>query len=476
MIKFSNTYCELPENFFEEVLPSVGETPELMHFNNELAQELGLDLAVLNEQELANIFCGKTILEGSNPIAMAYSGHQFGQFNPSLGDGRAHLLGEVITAEQQRFDIQLKGSGRSRYSRRGDGRSWLGPVVREYILSEAMSALGIPTTRALCAVRTGEEVLREDTLPGAVFTRVASSHLRVGTFEYFSARSADDLKIMADYAIDRHDPDLKNHKQKYFEFLKRVARRKLSLVSKWMGIGFIHGVMNTDNTSIAGITIDYGPCAFMDNYVENKVYSSIDRQGRYAYSNQGQIAIWNMSVLANALFPLLLDESESKNTDKVILKLQEEFKHLDSFYQQEYLNVMGKKFGIFRPAYSDLAIINEFLKHLEDNHLDFTNSFRKLNTLDHDNKLFLRKWQDRLAEQAKTSAEVIELMNQSNPFIIPRNHQVAKAIEDSVGGDDSYFKYLVQSYKKPFVQNEALDDLTLTPRPEEIVHQTFCGT
>lgn len=473
MINFENTYSKLPDRFFERVLPTAAVAPTLMAFNEELAEELGIEHAPAGK--LAKVFSGEEILDGSEPLAMAYCGHQFGHFNPSLGDGRAHLLGEVVSKSNERYDIQLKGSGRTKFSRGGDGLSWLGPVVREYIVSEAMHHLGVPTTRALCAVRTGAPVFREDELPGAIFTRVAKGHLRVGTFEYFSARSEEDLKTLADYAINRHDPDLNGQDHKYHKFFERVVKRKLSLVAKWMGLGFIHGVMNTDNTSIAGITIDYGPCAFMDKFNRNKVFSSIDRHGRYSYSNQGAIALWNMSVLANALFALLLKES-GEGTEKAALRLQDDFKLYEKFYQNEYLKAMASKFGISSPVESDLKIINMFLDVLEADQLDFTNSFRGLNTLDHQNEEFKRLWRERLDEQGHCDEDVVKRMNNSNPYLIPRNHQVAKAIEESLEGNDDYFLSLVKAYKNPFVEDEKLKHLTLEPAPSELVHQTFCGT
>ena len=468
MIKFNNTYSKLPESFFERSIPSAGVSPELLAFNHKLAQDLGIETQGLSDERLARVFSGMELLEGSEPMALAYAGHQFGYYNPSLGDGRAHLLGEVVNHQGERFDIQLKGSGQSKFSRRGDGRSWIGPVIREYILSEAMHALGIPTTRALAAVTSGEQVYREEVLPGGIFTRVGASHLRVGTFEYIAARSSlEDLRILVNYAIERHEPDLLHEEKKYILFLKRVAKRKLSLVAKWMGIGFIHGVMNTDNTSIAGITIDYGPCAFMDKFSRDKVFSSIDRHGRYAYSNQGRIAIWNLSVLANALFPLLGAEVE---------QLQEDFIELEQFYEREYLKVMGAKLGIFDPRDEDKKLIDRFLYHLEDQELDFTNSFRNLNTFHCDDPQFLSLWESRLLEQGRDKDEVLGLMNASNPFFIPRNHQVEKAIVSSLEGDNSHFLYLTQAYENPYEEREEFISLTLPPEEHEIVQRTFCGT
>lgn len=469
MIKFDNTYKKLPENFYEESSPAPVKKPQLLKLNRNLAKELGIEIEEKSEENWAKIFSGQTLLPGSEPIALAYSGHQFGHFNPRLGDGRAHLLGEVLSPDGERCDIQLKGSGRTRFSRRGDGLSWLGPVIREYVVSEAMHALGVPTTRALAAVKTGEEVLREDVLPGGIFVRVAKSHLRVGTFEHFFARNKiDDLQRLADYAIERHYPEIqKSGNEKYRNFFISAAKAKLGLVARWMGLGFIHGVMNTDNTSVAGITIDYGPCAFMDGFSRNKVFSSIDRHGRYAYANQGNIALWNLSVLANALFPLMGVAVEA---------VQEDFKELESFYEEEYLKVMASKLGIFSPQKEDLGLINEYLDFLEEKRLDFTNSFRKLCSFECEDKAFLARWDARLNEQAQTREETAQLMKKSNPFLIPRNHQVQRAIDACLDGDHTYFHYLVRAYEKPFEDNEEFADLALPPRPDEIVHQTFCGT
>lgn len=483
MIKFNNTYSKLPENFYEHSLPSAAKDPSLLAFNSELAKELGIGFEDISNERLAEIFSGKEILEGAQPIAMAYCGHQFGHFNPSLGDGRAHLLGEVISSRGERFDIQLKGSGKSKYSRRGDGLSWIGPVIREYILSEAMHALGIPTTRALAAVKSGDCVFRDEELPGGIFTRVASSHLRVGSFEFAATRgSASDVKTLADYAINRHHPDLNEEEDKYFKFFVRVAKLKLKLVARWMGVGFIHGVMNTDNTSIAGITLDYGPCAFMDTYDPKKVFSSIDSHGRYAFSNQGQIALWNLSVLANSLYELM---------GKGIEELRSLFGDLESFYQEEYLKVMAAKFGIFEPVPEDMELISKFLDALYKNRLDYTLSFHNLLSLNFDkfeqglDSSLYSQWQARLDQEGRGEKEALALCRKSNPFFIPRNHQVQKAIDESLKGNYEHFHFLIEAYKTPYdhdhnmeeyKENLALFNLSLPPKENEIVHQTFCGT
>ena len=460
------------ESFGQSIHPSSAVDPKLILFNCELAEFLGIDSSTTSERELATIFSGKKILEKSHPFAMAYAGHQFGHFVPQLGDGRAVLLGEVVASNKRLYDIQLKGAGQTKFSRRGDGRSALGPVIREYIVSEAMHALGIPSTRALAAVGTGEPVYREETLPGAVFTRVASSHLRVGTFEYFfHRREYDHLKVLSDYAIKRHYPELFNEGDKYLKLFQAVARKKLSLVAKWMSVGFIHGVMNTDNTSVVGETIDFGPCAFMDTFVHNKVFSSIDHHGRYAYHNQGKIAFWNLSCLVNCLVPLLNLERE-----EVQQKFEVEFGELHQFFSNTLREIMGKKLGIFKVRPDDSDLINQFLQHLEQNHLDFTNSFREIPQKLGSGEEIYQKIEQRLADQPQSLEEAIALMNSANPYIIPRNHLVEKAIGSAIQGDFSFFKTMVEAYKIPYVENLKHQGLTLPPGPHEVVHQTFCGT
>jgi uncharacterized protein YdiU (UPF0061 family) len=470
MLNFDNTFIQLPENFYEKVSPDQFSAPELIAFNEEFALELGME-PPFDHKELAQYFAGQKLFTGSEPLAKAYAGHQFGNFVPQLGDGRAVLLGEIVT-KNKRYDIQLKGAGQTRFSRRGDGRSALGPVLREYLVSEAMQALNIATTRALAAVSTGEKVMRETPLPGGVFTRIASSHIRVGTFEYhFHRGDMNNLKVLADYTIKRHYPEVLAQEDTYFEFFKAVAKRKLKLVAQWMGVGFIHGVMNTDNTSIAGETIDFGPCAFMDHYVANKVYSSIDRMGRYAYNNQAPIALWNLSSFASCLVHLM-----PGNLEKNIALLQEYFLQLEKDSQNYWLEVMSKKLGISNPINADKKLIELFLQHLETNHLDFTNSFRAIPQMLESNEEVFLAIHKRLEQESTSREEQIHLMNVSNPYLIPRNHQVEKAIEMGLHGNYDYFHYLNKAYKNPFQEQKELEDLTLPPRPEEIVHQTFCGT
>jgi uncharacterized protein YdiU (UPF0061 family) len=469
MFAFDNTYLKLAPFFYKKDAAEKIEPSKLLMFNHQLAKELGLD-GDLTETQILQFFSGNQVLVGSESYAMAYSGHQFGYFNPTMGDGRALVLGEVISQQQERFDIQLKGSGRTSYSRNGDGRSWIGPVVREYLVSEAMYALGIPTTRALCALETKEQVYREDAYPGGIFTRVAKSHLRVGTVEY-AAQSVEHLNELVDYAIERHYPELNEQSEKYFQFFKTVSRNFIQLVASWMRIGFIHGVMNTDNTSLCGITIDYGPCAFMDTFKKDKVFSSIDRHGRYRYNNQMQIALWNMSALAGALFELLKKESQLSD-DELKEKIQAEFLVMQEYARTSYLNEMVKKFGITDARTEDEALINEFLDYLEREKLDFTNTFRKLSYLETENTSFLEK----LKKRWKSEESAQKIMLQNNPYLIPRNHQIQKAIDKVLDGDADYMRFLNQAYAQPYTEIDKYRELTSPPKPEELVYQTFCGT
>ncbi len=470
MIKFNNTYQTLPTDFYQSSEASFFKEPKLIIFNYELANQLSLNLDEIKDEELASIFSGQRSLEGSSNISLTYAGHQFGHFVPQLGDGRALLMGEV-TLNKRNIDIQLKGSGPTAFSRRGDGKSSLGPVIREYLLSEAMYALGIPTTRALAAISTGEQVYRSEELPGGVFTRVAKAHIRVGTFEYFFRRGDEkNLKILADYTIKRLEPELENVENKYFEFFKCVARKQIDLVCRWMGIGFIHGVMNTDNTSIAGETIDYGPCAFMDHYTSDKVFSSIDRNSRYAYSNQLNIVLWNLSVLAQSLLPLMKNQG---SLDQVIMQLENEFIELEDYSKKSYLKVMCHKIGIDDPVADDMNLITAILKYLERNNLDFTNSFLELTNLEFPDKKIEKNWLKRIANKEKA----VSLMTKSNPRIIARNHLVEKAVQSALDGDYTFFYNLHHDLKHPFTQRDYLTEgLKEPPTPDEIVQNTFCGT
>ena len=373
---FENTYARLPERFFARLDPTPVAAPRLIKVNVELARNLGLDPEALASPEGVEILAGNRVADGSEPLAIAYAGHQFGHFVPQLGDGRANLLGEVVGRNNVRYDIQLKGSGRTPYSR-GDGRATLGPVLREYLVSEAMAALGVPTTRALAAVSTGERVMRETTLPGAVLTRVATSHLRVGTFQYFAARGdTDGTRTLANYAIARHYPGAAQTEQPYRALLDGVIARQAQLVAHWMLLGFVHGVMNTDNTSISGETIDYGPCAFMETYDPETVFSSIDRQGRYAYGNQPFAAHWNLTRLAEALLPVL--EQEAGSADSAVASAQEALAAFEPKFDEARALGLGHKIGLFTKREGDAAMAQDLLDRMADNHADFTQTFRRL--------------------------------------------------------------------------------------------------
>jgi len=479
MFNFDNTYIKLPNNFYQESLPESFSKPELIVFNKELAlSTLGLKETQVSDETLANFFSGQKLMEGSEPIAIAYAGHQFGNFVPQLGDGRAVLIGEVTNDEGKRFDLQLKGSGQTYFSRGGDGKSSLGPVIREYIVSEAMHYLGVPTTRALAAVTTGDLVYRESALPGGVFTRVASSHIRIGTFEYFAARNElDSIEELTRYAINRHYPEIKNDKEIYLSFLKVVAEAQSNLVAKWMSLGFIHGVMNTDNMSISGETIDFGPCAFIDNFSFDRVFSSIDRHGRYAYNNQINIAKWNLYRLAECFIPLI-----DKDQTTAIKKLENTLKSITPIYEANWLKEMRKKFGLSIEDNSDETLINEFLKYLEEEDLDFTLSFRALSE-DHttlkqsvlrDN--FIKNWQDRISKEDYTFEKAKEMMLKNNPVFIPRNHQVERAIQEALSGEYKIFHELNDVLQRPFLDQENFSQYKVAPLPNERIQATFCGT
>ncbi len=486
MINFDNTYIKLPSQFYQRIDPEAPYSPNLLAFNYELASELGLDLSEQSEDNLAKYFSGKRIPEGAEPIALAYAGHQFGHFVPQLGDGRAVLLGEVLTKKNKRFDIQLKGSGQTQFSRNGDGLSALGPVIREYIVSEAMYHLGVPTTRSLAAIATGENVMREELTPGGVLARVASSHIRVGTFQYFAAQ-ADfaNVKILADYTINRHYPHLNDEKNKYFLFWQEVCRRQLSLVAKWMSFGFIHGVMNTDNMTVSGETIDYGPCAFMDEFSFNKVFSSIDERGRYAYSQQGNIALWNFARLAETLIPLI--KEKDKNIEE---KFEEELNSFENKFGQGLQKLLLRKLGLNNETEHSKKLVMNWFDYLQTEQLDFTLSFRKLGELleiedieGQDSfkvtdkfKNFFELWKGQLKTSPTDLKDVRKLMNKTNPLYIARNHQVERAIQGVQNNDLSIFKDLIQVLKRPFEEQIKFAKYQTPPAPEERVCKTFCGT
>lgn len=469
----SNSYLNLPEMFYHKTKPEKFMTPKLLVFNHVLAQELGLDLNQCSDEQIALYFSGQKLLPGSEPIALVYAGFQFGHPVAELGDGRAHLLGEI-----NGYDIQLKGSGRTVFSRRGDGRSALGPVLREYVVSEAMHNLGVSTTRALCAISTGEEVYRQDgSEPGGVFTRVAQGHLRVGTFQYFAFKQDfDSLKLLLNYTLNRHYPKIKNDlplKEKCLALLTNLTHKQIDLVASWSSFGFIHGVMNTDNFSLAGITIDYGPCAFMDEFKFNKVFSSIDRHGRYAFFNQVPIAKWNILRLADCLLPLI-DEKE----DKAVGLVESVLAPLFERFEVKRMELFAKKIGINNFQDNDEKIIMEFLNYLEENTLDFTLSFRNLPELFNGEYHYFTKTEKLAAwvEAWKKRVSDISGLHKINPIYIPRNHQIQKAIEMAYDGDYSHFHKLNEVLKNPFEQKDEFSEFAKAPELSERVCQTFCGT
>ncbi len=459
-----------------------------MRLNEKLASQLNADPARLATAEGVEILAGNRIAEGSEPIATAYAGHQFGNFVPQLGDGRAILLGEVTGCDGVRRDIHLKGSGRTPFSRNGDGRAALGPVLREYIVSEAMAALGIPTTRSLAAVMTGEMVRRDELLPGAVLARVAESHVRVGTFQYFAARGdVEAVRILADYVIDRHYPQAAEAANPYRALLDLVAARQAKLVAQWLLIGFIHGVMNTDNMSIAGETIDYGPCAFMDSYHPETVYSSIDVMGRYAYGNQPGIAQWNLARFAESLLPLLAEDTES-----AVVSAQEAIGAFAYRFEAAHTDGLRRKLGLLQPQAGDLELARDLLKRMADNGADFTLTFRRLcdaaagaegdanvRSLFADAGAFgewAGHWRQRLAREEGEPAARQAAMRASNPAYIPRNHLVEEAIAAASEGDFAPFETLLQVLSAPYQDQPGFERYADPPRPDQIVRKTFCGT
>jgi protein adenylyltransferase len=486
---FQNTYAALPADFFARVAPTPVASPRLIKLNRPLAVQLGLDPELLDSSEGAEILSGKTVPVGAEPIAMAYAGHQFGHFVPQLGDGRAILLGEVIDTNGVRRDIQLKGSGRTPFSRRGDGRAALGPVLREYIVSEAMFALGIPTTRSLAAVITGEHVMRETALPGAVLTRVASSHIRVGTFQYFAARGdTEAVRRLADHVIARHYPELAGAERPYHALLEAVIGRQAALVARWLHIGFIHGVMNTDNTSISGETIDYGPCAFMDAYDPATVFSSIDEMGRYAYANQPRIALWNLTRLAECLLPLFAEEQE-----KAVEQAQAILGLFPEKFSAAYQAGLRQKIGLFAARDDDDALVQDLLNAMTDGKADFTLTFRRLSeaaaepAADADVRaLFAEpaafdewatRWRQRIAEEPQTPGERRAAMRAVNPAFIPRNHRIEAVIQAAVTADDyAPFEELLAVLARPYEDQPAFAAYADPPEPHQRVLQTFCGT
>lgn len=478
---FDNSYARLQDYFFAQLSPIPVQSPKIAMLNLSLAKSLGLDVDALSTPEAASLFAGNVLPDGSQPIAQAYAGHQFGHFT-MLGDGRAILLGEHITPTGDRFDIQLKGSGQTPFSRRGDGRAALAPMLREYIISEAMHTLGIPSTRSLAVVTTGEQVMRETSLPGAILTRIAISHIRVGTFEYAARqRDTNATKILADYTIQRHFPDLLDADNPYLSLLNRVIDRQAELIVRWLLIGFIHGVMNTDNMSINGETIDYGPCAFMDAYDPNTVFSSIDQYGRYRYSHQPQMAQWNLARLAETLLPLLDPVSE-----KALTLAEDAISAFPQIYQSYWMIGMRKKLGLLTEENTDPELITALFTWMQHHYADYTNTFRALSeeTLpsnaqfgDAEFKSWHARWQERLARQTHPQSISFELMKANNPAIIPRNHRVEAALSAaSEHGDYALTHQLLAAITKPYDDLTEFNDYRTPPASSECVYQTFCGT
>ncbi|WP_059172352.1 YdiU family protein [Bacillus sp. FJAT-27445] len=478
---FDNSYPHLPQTFYTMHNPTPVRAPKLAVLNRPFAETLGLDAEALAGEDGVSVLAGNRVPEGATPLAQAYAGHQFGHFT-MLGDGRAVLLGEQITPKGKRLDVQLKGPGRTPYSRGGDGRASLGPMLREYIISEAMHGLGIPTTRSLAVVETGEPVYRETELPGAILTRVAASHIRVGTFQYAAGMGeVDDLRALADYAIERHYPEIKTDENKYLSLLEEVIKRQAKLISQWQLVGFIHGVMNTDNMTISGETIDYGPCAFMDTYDPATVFSSIDREGRYAYGNQPYIGAWNLARFAETLLPLLHDDEEEalKIANEAISDFAKQF-------QKNWLNGMRAKLGLLDEDEADGNLISELLGTMEKYHADYTNTFRAL-TFDkledtalyekEEFKNWYKRWQERLGRQKDSKEVSHELMRRSNPAVIPRNHRVEEAIDAAVkNGDYSVMEKLLKVLSEPYAHSADQEEYCTLPDPTGRPYRTFCGT
>jgi len=478
---FDNSYSGLPELFYSRVEPNPVPDPGLVVLNEPLAASLGLDAEALKGGEGLAAFTGNALPEGSLPLAEAYAGHQFGHFT-MLGDGRAMLIGEQITPAGERFDIQLKGSGRTPYSRGGDGKAALGPMLREYIISEAMHGLGIPTTRSLAVMTTGEPVYRETVLPGAVLTRVAASHIRVGTFQYAAGGGTiDDLRALADYTWKRHYAAADPGDNRYLSLLKEVIKRQGELIAKWQLAGFIHGVMNTDNMALSGETIDYGPCAFMDAYDPATVFSSIDKQGRYAYGNQPNIAAWNLARLAEALLPLLHEEEE-----KAIELAEDAIKgFIDSFYSH-WMNGMRAKLGLFHEESEDESLIKALLDLMREHQADYTNTFKALTfgkledvamSDAEDFREWHARWQERLSRQSESAEEARQLMKNSNPAVIPRNHRVEEALKAAVEtGDLSVMHKLLAVLRNPYAHTPEQEEYAALSEPLPHPYRTFCGT
>ncbi|MDE2641806.1 MAG: YdiU family protein [Verrucomicrobiota bacterium] len=477
---FNNTYIHLPKVFYTELSPVPVRKPEMVTFNAPLASDMGLDFSGISTDAKAALFGGNILPEGAEPLAQAYAGHQFGHFT-MLGDGRAIVLGEHITPSGQRLDIQFKGSGPTPYSRGADGRAVLGPMLREYITSEAMHALNIPTTRSLAVVTNGEKVYRETGLPGAILTRIASSHIRIGTFEYAALQQDKGIiQKLVNYTIDRHYPWIKEEHNKTLSLLKAVIEKQADLITHWMRVGFIHGVMNTDNMTLSGETIDYGPCAFMDSYNPRTVFSSIDHMGRYAYANQPNIAQWNLARLAETMLPLLDDEIE-----KAADTIEEVVNGFGALYKDKWLSMMRAKLGLFGARAEDESLITDLLGWMQRVGADYTNTFQHLTEEkppqgepynDRAFKEWYTHWQTQLAKNTKPLESSLSLMRANNPAVIPRNHKVEQVLDAATNGDLKPLKNLLTALQEPYKNHSDLKAYQSPPEPEDRVYQTFCGT
>ena len=477
---FDNTYSKLPESFISKISPIPVKSPELTIFNYNLAEKLGLNFSSIEKNDLSKLFSGNLLPEGSKSIAQAYAGHQFGHFT-MLGDGRAVLMGEHVSKNNERFDIQFKGSGQTPFSRNGDGRAALGPMLREYIISEAMHSLNVPTTRSLAVVKTGEDVVRENILQGAILTRVASSHLRVGTFQYVAMRNNEsELRTLVDYTINRHYPNIKKSKNKAIDLLKVLIELQIDLVVNWMRVGFIHGVMNTDNMSISGETIDYGPCAFMDTYDPKTVFSSIDELGRYAYFNQPSITKWNLARFAECLISLIDPKKE-----KAIEIATETINSFNKSYETKWINMMRDKLGLFGQDQKDQVLIIDLLTWMHKNKADYTNTFCFLmdenfqhNKIYNDENFLTWKerWKERLKLNNNTPEKYLSLMKSVNPLVIPRNHKVEEVLESANNNDLSPLKKLIKVLEKPYEKTKENIDYQSPAPASDKKYKTFCGT
>lgn len=480
-LKLENTYANLPKKMFSIQNPNDISSPKLIIFNDSLADVLGLDADFLKGKDGIDILSGNKVLEGTTPISQSYAGHQFGYFT-MLGDGRAVLLGEYISKDGQRFDIQLKGSGRTPYSRGGDGKAALGPMLKEYIISEGMNGLGIPTTRSLAVVTTGESVIRETELEGAVLTRIAKSHIRVGTFQFAANYgSIEDVKALADYILNRHFKKASNSENQYLYLLNEVIKRQAELISKWQLVGFIHGVMNTDNMVISGETIDYGPCAFMDIYDPNTVFSSIDTYGRYAYGNQPKIAVWNLARFAETLLPLLDDDA-----DEAVKIAEKSLSRFEILYKNNWISGMRKKLGLFNEEDKDEHIIETLLNLMKKYKADYTNTFLNLTLGNINNIEMFRKedfkdwyklWQERLKRQNELMEDSIELMKKNNPVVIPRNHRVEESLSAAVNNNNyTVMNKLLEAINSPYDYSNVSEYYSELPKPTSCPYKTYCGT